>query len=465
MSVMNRRQAIAAGSAAVIAGAAPRAAWGRTDADVIVIGAGLAGLYAATLLEAQGAHVILIEGNTRIGGRMHTLDRLPGKPEAGGVQVGSGYKRLIALAKKHNIPLHPGPMVERNALYRIGDTSVAMADWAQSAANRLAPHERAIPPAALGAFYGTRMASLPDAEAWMEPDAAKLDIPYSAALAAAGASAEAIRLIGANLNGNSIHTLSAINLARTAAIFRSSPGPILVISGGSQRLPEAMAGTLKAPPRLGQVVTAISESNAGAEVTLAGGKTLSARNVICTIPFAALRHIAINGLIGRDIAGMIGELPYTHASFAYLSASEPFWKTDGFPETIWSDDPLLGRVFILGEQPPMLKVWLSGAAADHLDRMPADAAAAAIISRIEAARPSARGKLRLVRLHSWQKNPMARGIYHHIAPGQTAALAASARHKGARLHFAGEHLAQSGSGMEGALESGERAALTILGKI
>jgi monoamine oxidase len=40
-------------------------------------------------------------------------------------------------------------------------------------------------------------------------------------------------------------------------------------------------------------------------------------------------------------------------------------------------------------------------------------------------------------------------------------MAYAAQHKGKRLHFAGEHLAISASGMEGALESGNRVARMI----
>jgi monoamine oxidase len=154
----------------------------------------------------------------------------------------------------------------------------------------------------------------------------------------------------------------------------------------------------------------------------------------------------------------IDNLPYTRASFAYLGASEPFWKSDGLPPTLWSDDPLLGRVFVLGEDPPMLKVWLSGPFADALDVMDETDAGAAIIARYEAARPSAKGKLRLVRLFSWQKERLAKGIYHHIGVGMRRDLAAASYSTAQRLRFAGEHLAQQASGMEGALESGGRAA-------
>ena len=210
-------------------------------------------------------------------------------------------------------------------------------------------------------------------------------------------------------------------------------------------------------------MTAIREEGDGVTVQTSSG-TIRARHAVCTIPFAALRHIALEASLAPPVAAMIADLPYTRASFAYLSASEPFWKSDGLPETLWTDDPWLGRVFVLGENPPMLKVWTVGAGADLLDRAPPALAGSEIVGRIERARPSAKGKLKLERLFSWQKSPFARGIYHHIGTGQTAMLAAATRAQSQRLIFAGEHLAQASSGMEAALESGERAAKTILAR-
>ena len=109
----------------------------------------------------------------------------------------------------------------------------------------------------------------------------------------------------------------------------------------------------------------------------------------------------------------------------------------------------------------MLKLWTTGAGADMLDRLPEDVAKKAIVERIEAMRPAAVGQLEEVNLFSWQKSPHARGIYHHIGTGMAAVLAAATRHEGRRLHFAGEHLAQDSSGMEAALESGERTARLV----
>ena len=458
----SRRSVLAGGSAAIIAGAAPRAAWGKTEADVVIIGAGLAGLMAAHRLEMAGKKVVILEGEKRVGGRLHTLDDLPGRPEAGGIQVGSGYKLLRATAEDLKVGLVEGPgggagiAESRTALFNIGGQTVAPADWPSSAANKLLAGERAILPFALGFSYGAKLPRLALPAAWMDADPA-LDISYGAALRQAGAGDEALRLIQANMNGNTLAGMSQLQALRSAAILRAGAGPTATIKGGSQRLPEAMAAQLKSPIRLGTLVTAIREDAGGVTVTTSRGE-VRARHVICTIPFAALRHIPIEADLNPAIATMIASLPYTRASFAFLSANKPFWKSDGLPETLWTDDPLIGRVFVLGDDPPMLKLWSVGAGADVLDRMPHAEAAAAIIAKIEAARPSAKGMLTLERFFSWQKSPMARGIYHHIGTGQAAALSNAVRSQGKHLHFAGEHLAQSESGMEAALESGARVA-------
>jgi monoamine oxidase len=464
----SRRAILSGGSAAILTGAAPRAAWGKTEADVVIIGAGLAGLIAAQRLETAGQKIVILEGEKRVGGRLHTLDYLPGKPEAGGIQVGSGYKLLRGIAGELNVGLIEGGgggagiAESRSALFNINGRTITAADWPTSAVNRLAGSERATQPLALGFTYGAKLPRLASPEAWMEADPG-LDISYAAALKQAGASDEALRLIQANMNGNTLAGMSQLHALRTAAIFRAGAGPTATIAGGSQRLPEAMAGRIKSSIRLGTIVSAIREDAGGVTLTTSRG-TLRAKQVICTIPFAALRHVPIDAGLHPVIATMIAALPYTRASFAYMSASEPFWKTDGLPETLWTDDPLLGRTFVLGDTPPMLKLWTVGAGADLLDRRPRASVGGEIIARIETARPSAQGKLKLERLFSWQRSPMACGIYHHIGTGQAKLLAGAVRAQGGRLHFAGEHLAMSASGMEAALESGDRVARQIIAK-
>ncbi|MFZ9396064.1 MAG: flavin monoamine oxidase family protein [Erythrobacter sp.] len=466
--MITRRQFVGTGSAAFIAGAAPRKAWGRTSHEVAIIGAGLAGLHAASLLEQAGLRCTVIEAESRVGGRLHTLDDLPGRPEAGGIQVGQGYTILRQTAARLDIVLDQsagagaGAVGSASALTEVRGKVIAPADWPTSTGNLLGEHERGLSPLALARHYAGALPQFDRPESWLDADPS-LDVSYAEALRRAGASAEAQRLIDANMNGNSLAAMSAISPARTAAVYRAGPGPTMVIRGGSQRLPEAMAGALAGDVQTGHPVRAIREGPDAVEIVL-DHQTVRARQAICTIPFASLRSVPVIADLPVAMAQMIGELPYTRASFAFLSARSAFWRDDGLPETIWSDDPLIGRVFVVSDAPPMLKLWTFGEGADLIDRMSPDRASTAIIPRIEAIRPSARGQLRLERLFSWQNRATARGIYHHIGTGQAAALAAATRHSGHRLHFAGEHLAQAATGMEGALESGARAAMAVLAR-
>lgn len=323
-------------------------------------------------------------------------------------------------------------------------------------------------PAALGGLYARRLPALASPEAWRDPASiAALDRPYAEILRGFGASDEAVRLINANLNGFDVTTMSALHIARTAAVFRGQPGPVRVIGGGSQRLPEAMAAALSGDVRLDSAVTQLAEDRHGVTVTVAGQRAIRGRHVICTVPFAAMRPahpaaLRITSDLAPEMRQAIAAIPYTGALFYYLSARTAFWRDDGYPPTLWSDDPMIGRVFVLGADPPVLKVWITGQNLGRAYIIDAARNGAAAIAAIERARPSARGQLSLLRRWDWQVNRFAGGIYHHIGAGEAATQAAATAHQGRRLHFAGEHLAVAASGMEGALESGERAAQTVL---
>ena len=467
MPAIGRRAVIGGLSASLLIGAAPRRL-SSTDADVIVIGAGLAGLHATALLGNAGFKVLLIEGNNRIGGRVHTLDRLPGAPDAGGIQVGASYQRFNSIADRLKVERYlPAPSKPGN-LYSIGGASFLKEAWAAHPQNRLAPAEKTVEPDALFFSMLRKLPKLANVEDWMAGGMA-IDMSLADWLRQNGASDEAIRLMDSNLNGRTLAELSTLHMQRTLAAYgvaaQVNPGPTKYVRGGSQRMTDAMMAELRSDIMMNAPVKAISEQAGGVEVMLANGKRLRAKQVVCTIPFSVLRGISIDANLPEALRSTIERLPYTRASFAFLHASTSFWKGDGLPETIWTDDPLIGRVFALDGDPPLLKVWLNGPRAEALDRMEPATAGKEMIRRIERIRPSAQGKLEYLDMFSWQKQPFAGGIYHHIGTGLGASLAATVQHRGRRLHFAGEHMARLASGMEGALESGERAALMVLEKL
>jgi monoamine oxidase len=464
--MIGRRDFVAAASAALVAGIAPRRAWGRTDVDVIVIGAGLAGLYAAMLLADNGQKVLVLEAQQRVGGRLKTLDHVPGRPEAGGLQIGALYGRVMTAASWSETALDDSVAGESGAgfAYHVGGMLMAASEWPTSPANQLAAGEKAILPSALVQGFLRSQPPLADEGAWTSPEAAAFDISLGAAMRTAGMSAEALRLAQCNFNGTTPDGTSLLHMLRAAAIFRAGAGPTKVVRGGTQRLAERMAARLDV--RTGWAAVGIAATGAGVDVALGNGRRLRARHAIVAVPFSVLRSLPLDAPLSPVQREAITALPYTPVTQLHIVARSPFWKEDGLPKYVWSDGRI-GRVFDYGgnhDGAHNLVFWLNGENALWADATPAEAVAQTLVAALESARPAARGRLAVDAgvLVSWQNDPNARGAYHHWAPGQMARLGTACMTPAGRLHFAGEHLALRSSGMEAACESGERAALAVL---
>ena len=109
-----------------------------------------------------------------------------------------------------------------------------------------------------------------------------------------------------------------------------------------------------------------------------------------------------------------------------------------------------------------LTVWLKGNNAAKLDRLSDADAKAAVVREIETLHPAAKGQLEVLAYHSWHQDAFSQGDWAVWKPGQITAFAHGIGAAHGRLHFCGEHTAVSNRGMEGAMESGERAALEVL---
>ena len=80
----------------------------RSEADVIVVGAGLSGLIAARKVLEAGLRPLVLEADERVGGRILTEEVLPGLPvELGAQWIGDTHHRMFALAAELGVETFP----------------------------------------------------------------------------------------------------------------------------------------------------------------------------------------------------------------------------------------------------------------------------------------------------------------------------------------------------------------------
>lgn len=463
-----RRAVLQFTSAAALAACTP-ALHKSHDADVIIIGAGLSGLHAARMLAEDGVRVLVIEGAERAGGRILTLDDVPGSPEAGGQQVGQGYARIRKTAIDLGLAILPYPAAPRDTAYSVGGRTMSSADWTTAKENPLPGPLRSLAPSTAMMAAAARSNPFKDEGGWRNVDPGD-DISGEAWLTAEGFSPEARHLMDIGLNGISLDTYSMANLWRTLFIYGTerSLGAPERIEGGSSRLTEAMAASLEdGSLRLKTKVKAIIDDGSRVEVRTDNG-SLYAPFVICSLPFAAIRdRVEIKGPISDPHlearnAAIMG-LPYTPIQQIHLLPENRFWEQDGLPLDMWTDgsiERVFGNLDDSGEV-TSLTCWVNGLGI-HKDWDDAAwfAKAAADLEQMRGA------KVRGARVVRWDSSqPLSGGAYMHWAPGQIKAWAKTMALPSGRIHFAGEHTSFQHTGMEGAMESGERAAIEIFERI
>ncbi len=431
--------------------------------DVLVIGAGLAGLQCTRLLQQHGISTLLLEGGDRVGGRVHTLDELEGRPEAGGTQTGTGYTALNQVADELQItftsmrPGMPGMTLSIKGELMDADT------WENSAVNQLTEPYRKIQPRGLMYALLARGEQLTTPLAWNTTANARLDIPLSAYLTSLGADKEMLRLINANLNGTGVDQISAADVLRKSRVLQSAGGPQR-IKGGSQRLPDALAATLTSRVQLNKPVVAINDTGRHIAVICADGSQYLGERGIIALPYSVLRHIRIDAPLSPAKQSAINKLAYTPVTITLMQPSSPFWLEDGLSPAMWTDAPV-GRIFTeTDDNGELIRIrsWVMGPFAERLNKMTDDATGEFIKETLARLRPSTKGKLEVEKVISWGRNPLARGAFSHYLAGDVQGFSHIIGKPEGRLHFIGEHTAPEAAGMEAAILSANRGALEVM---
>jgi monoamine oxidase len=464
------RRTVTVGATALSA-LASRALRAQDKPQVIVIGAGLSGLNAALHLEAGGARVTVLEASARVGGRVLTRYDLEGAPESGGKQVHDGYIRAHTRIRQLGVATYPRPKPRRGVGFNIGGVNIAPTEWPTSPANRLVGEERALPPTTLRFRIMTRINPLRDLEAWKRPENRRYDVAFKPLARSLGISEEALRLMEVHATSMGLDGVSALHLFRRQlqSATMEFGDTARYFEGGAARLPQAMAAALKGDIRHDARVVAMANDAAGVEIRCADGAIHRADFALCTIPFPALRNVALDPSPEPGLAEAIRELPAVHATYIHLLARERFWDEDGFPPSMFTDSPLemVSKLFDEpgGRDTMALTVELRGLGCARFDALSDGERATAVTAELARLRPASAGKVAYLGTDAWALKPLFGGGYHYFKPGQVSRFAEALFKPWGRVHFAGEHLAETMVGVEAAFESGEREAKAILARL
>ncbi len=419
--------------------------------DVLVLGGGCAGLAAAAALVEKGVDVAVLEGRSRLGGRVWTLHEADGPVELGAEFVHGEAPRTVAIARGAGIAFEEVRSAQRwvrdGALVEAPDLTRSLHGAVEAAARAGQGH--------------------PDRSFVDALDAARVDDPgralaleYVQSLQAADADRISARALAIGDIGDE-HTR------------RTLGGYERVVSALATRLPpEALATTC--------VVQAVRWGRGSVEVLAAGtasespDRAFTAGLTIVALPLAVVRDLTFAPALASfgSKANALRGLASGHAVRVVFRFREPFWKARvpapaflHVPGAAW---PVLWTG--PGQDSSRLVVWAGGPAAKALEaaRLDASGLADRALEVVSTAFAIPRGivedAVTGMWTHDWAKDPFSRGAYSYPVVGGAGAARSLAEPLEETLFFAGEVTSDppANGTVEGALESGYRAAGEVL---
>lgn len=442
--------------------------------DVVVIGAGLAGLSAARSLVAAGLDVLVVEARDRVGGRTESIDVDGVRVDLGGQWLAPDQHEMLALCREFGIETFPQFYTGTKIL----DVGGKVSRYSGSIPS-MAPHRLVVMQAAL-MKVDRKTRRIDPIAPWVDPKAPQLDAVTVDDWASKWIPSRQVRdvmavatrvIFGAEPAELSLlHFLSYCraggNFLHLAEIEGAAQETRFV--DGAQQVASSLAGKLGERVLLGRPVENIEQAERVTVRTSRGEH--HCKRVVVALPPNLADRIDFSPALPPSRAALQARFPMGQTIKCHVFYDSPFWRDSGLSGEVVATEGPLSVVFDNSPADGSCGALLGfsvGAPGRDLASMPETERRETVIGSLT--RWFGEGARRAVAYvdKDWSSDPWTRGCpVASPRPGVLSSHGAALREPAGFIHWAGTETSDRWTGyMEGAVLSGQRAASEILERL